>query len=150
MKVQTYEEVFGKPLTIRDLVNGFSEDTKTGKVVAYGGNLNVRPPYQREFVYGADRRNAVINTVLKGFPLNVMYWAKTDNGFELMDGQQRSISICKYHQDQYSVGVDSVDKAVLKTFSNLGGKKEDFFDYKLTVYICDGTEDEKWRGIKLL
>ena len=143
MKVQTYEEIYGVPLTIRDLVNGFEEDTKTGKVVAFGGSLNVRPPYQREFVYGSERRNAVINTVLKGFPLNVMYWAKTDNGFELMDGQQRTISICKYFQDQFSIDIDSVDKKMPKTFSNLGSKKDAFLDYKLTVYICDGTEDEK-------
>ena len=143
MRVQTYEEYFGKPITIKDLVEGFLEDTKTGKVTAFGGKLNVRPPYQREFVYGDTRRNAVIHTVLKGFPLNVMYWAKTDSGFELMDGQQRTISICKYYQDQFSVEIESVNQKFAKTFSNLGSKKDDFLDYKLTVYICDGTEDEK-------
>jgi len=129
MKVKTYEEIYGVPLTIRDLVNGFSEDTKTGRVVAFGGNLNVRPPYQREFVYGADRRNAVINTVIKGFPLNVMYWAKTDNGFELMDGQQRTISICKYFQDQCSVDIEGVDKKLLVLLSRKSRKQSDKFQF---------------------
>lgn len=63
MKVQTYEEVFGHPLTVRDLVNGFDEDTKTGRVRAFGGNLNVRPPYQREFVYELDKQQADVSLI---------------------------------------------------------------------------------------
>lgn len=61
------------------------EDTKSGKVVGFGGKLNIRPPYQREFVYEMDKQKAVINTILHGYPLNVMYWAKNGDGFELMD-----------------------------------------------------------------
>ena len=95
MIVKTYEEIFGEKLTIRDLINGFEENTKTGEVVAFNGNLNVRPPYQRGFVYELPKQIAVIETILKEYPLNVMYWAKSDDGkYELMDGQQRTLSIC--------------------------------------------------------
>jgi hypothetical protein len=72
MLVKTYEEMFGTPLTIRDLVDSFTEDTKTGKVTGFGGKLDIRPPYQREFVYEMDKQKAVIKTVLAGYPLNVM------------------------------------------------------------------------------
>jgi len=144
MQVTTYEEAFKKKLTIADIVDGFAEDTKTGKVTAYGGKLNVRPPYQREFVYEMDKQKAVIDTILKGYPLNVMYWAKNGDGYELMDGQQRTISFAKYFQDQYSVYVDMAGKTTPKTFSGLLGEdRKRFLEYPLTVYICDGDEKEK-------
>lgn len=151
MIVKTYEELFGKKLTIRDLINGFNENTKTGEVIAFGGKLNVRPPYQREFVYEIPKQVAVIDTVLKGYPLNVMYWAKSDDGkYELMDGQQRTMSICKFSEDQYSIQLDIAGKIVSKTFSNLGSKTEDFLNYPLTVYICDGTKDEKLAWFQII
>lgn len=114
MIVKTYEEIFGKKLTIRDIVNGFNEDTKSGRVVAFGGKLNVRPPYQREFVYEIGKQKEVIKTIMNGFPLNVMYWAKNGDGYEMMDGQQRTISFCKYYEDQYSVEVDMGGKQTPK------------------------------------
>ena len=151
MIVKTYEEIFGKKLTIRDLINGFDENTKTGKVVAFGGELNVRPPYQRGFVYEPPKQVAVIDTVLMGYPLNVMYWAKSDDGkYELMDGQQRTLSICKFAEDQYSVIVSIGGKDVAKTFSNLGSKTDAFLDYPLTVYICDGDKDEKLAWFRII
>ena len=144
MEVKTYEQVFGKPLTIRDLVDGYFENTKTNQVVAFGGKLNVRPPYQREFVYERDKQEAVINTVLSGYPLNVMYWAKNGDDFELMDGQQRSICLCKYYKGQYSVFVESAGKQTPKSFDRLTvSEREKFLNYPLTVYICDGDDKEK-------
>lgn len=56
MIVKTYEEMFGQKLTIGDLVKGFTEDTRTGKVTGFGGKLDIRPPYQREFVYEMDNQ----------------------------------------------------------------------------------------------
>lgn len=151
MIVKTYEEMFGQKLTIKDLVNGFIEDTKTGKVTGFGGKLDIRPPYQREFVYELDKQKAVIQTILARYPLNVMYWAKKDDDtFELMDGQQRTISICKYQTDQYSVDVEVANKRMAKTFSNLGDKKQAFLNYPVTVYICDGTEDEKLAWFRII
>ena len=85
------------------LVRGFEDNAESG-VRAYGGRLDIRPPYQREFVYKEEQRNKVIDTVMKGFPLNVFYWVKNeDDDFELLDGQQRTISICQYLNGDYSV-----------------------------------------------
>ena len=59
-----------KEFTIRDIVNGYKNNDEEG-VVGFGGKLNIRPKYQREFVYDDEKRNAVIDTIRKGFPLNV-------------------------------------------------------------------------------
>ena len=83
-------------IPIRKVIVGYKDSAEEG-VVAYGGKLDIRPKYQREFVYTGKQRDAVLETVKNGFPLNVMYWVKTDQGnFEVMDGQQRTISIGQY------------------------------------------------------
>lgn len=85
-----------KEIAIRDVFNGY-RDSQIHGVVGYGGKLNIRPKFQREFVYKDAQRDAVIDTVMKNFPLNVMYWVKSDEDvYELLDGQQRTISICQY------------------------------------------------------
>ena len=68
-----------KEMSVRDLTNGYKDNAEDG-VIGYQGKLDIRPPYQREFVYGDKERNAVINTVQKNFPLNVMYWAVREDG----------------------------------------------------------------------
>ena len=84
-----------KSIPIRDLINGYSNDPDSG-VRAYGGTLDVRPPYQREFRYIEQQKRAVIETIMKGFPLNIMYWSEESAGsFEMIDGQQRTLSICE-------------------------------------------------------
>ena len=83
-------------ITVRELTACYKDKEENG-VVAYGGKLDVRPPYQREFIYKESQRNAVIDTLTQGFPLNVMYWAvRQDGTYEIIDGQQRTISICQY------------------------------------------------------
>ena len=150
MVVKTYEELFGKKLTIRDLVDGFTEDTMTYKVTGFGGKLDIRPPYQRELVYGLDKQKAVIQTVLAGYPLNVMYWAKRDDGtFELMDGQQRTISICKFYTDQYSIEIDVAGKKMIKTFSSLGDKT-DKFTVRIEFIDDVDTLDEKLAWFRII
>lgn len=132
-------------ITVRDLTAGFEEDFETGSVVAYGGKLDVRPPYQREFVYNDKDRNAVIETVLKGYPLNVMYWAvRSDGTYEVMDGQQRTISICRYVDGQFSID----DKGTY--FHHLKEKKDEFLNYQITIYFCEGTEEEKLEWFKII
>ena len=85
-----------KEITVREVFDGYEDRGENG-VVGYGGKLNIRPAFQREFIYGPKERNAVIDTVMKGFPLNVMYWCDVGDGtYELLDGQQRTISICQY------------------------------------------------------
>lgn len=130
MKI-TYKEI-----TIRDLTDGF-QDNEEGGVVGYSGKLDIRPPYQREFVYNDKQRDAVINTVLNGFPLNVMYWAVNDaDEFEIIDGQQRTISVCQYVDGRFPFGG--------KFFTNLQPEEQKrILDYKITVYFCEGTGIDK-------
>ena len=80
-----------KEITVRDLTNGYEDNQENG-VVGFDGKLDIRPPYQREFIYKEKQREAVIDTLTKDYPLNVMYWAVRENGvFEVIDGQQRTI-----------------------------------------------------------
>src|SRR5687768_8078816 len=92
-----------KEITIKQLSDGYSDKQESG-VVGYGGKLDIRPPYQREFIYKDKQRDAVIDTVRKDFPLNVMYWAVQDDGtFEVIDGQQRTLSLCQYVNGDFSI-----------------------------------------------
>ena len=82
-------EITMHEIPVREVAAGFVDDPKRG-CRCYGGKLNIRPAYQREFVYNTDQRNAVVRTVKKNFPLNVMYWVIRDDGtYEVMDGQQK-------------------------------------------------------------
>jgi hypothetical protein len=125
-----------KEISVRDLTNGYKDNAEDG-VIGYQGKLDIRPPYQREFVYGDKERNAVINTVQKDFPLNVMYWAvREDGNFEIIDGQQRTISLCQYVNNDFSING--------LAFHNLPkDKQEQILEYKLMVYFCSGTDSEK-------
>ena len=89
-------------IPIREVVKNYVDNAENG-VVGYDGKLNIRPKYQREFIYGEKERNAVIDTINKGFPLNVMYWVKNEDGtFEVLDGQQRTVSFCQYVNNDFS------------------------------------------------
>ncbi|MDE6425297.1 MAG: DUF262 domain-containing protein [Ruminococcus sp.] len=134
-------------ISVAELKNGYQERGAGGieGVVAYGGLLDVRPPYQREFIYAPKERDEVIRTVKKGFPLNTMYWAKNDDGrFELMDGQQRTISICRY-AGEHTFAVDK------KYYFNLDRDlQKQIDDYILDIYICDGTPSEVHEWFKVI
>ena len=132
-----------KQITVRDLVKDY-QDSAEGGVRAYGGLLDVRPPYQREFVYKDKQRDAVIETVRQGFPLNVMYWAKRDDGtFEVIDGQQRTISLCQYINGDFAY--------LMRYFHNLqADEKNAILDYELMVYVCEGSDSEKLQWFKTI
>ncbi|GAB3754357.1 hypothetical protein GCM10027591_03170 [Zhihengliuella somnathii] len=136
-----------KSITVRDLVEDYEDNQELG-VRAYGGALDVRPPYQREFVYKDRQRDAVIETLRKDFPLNVMYWAAQDDGtFEVIDGQQRTISICQYVEGDFSIEIGGHQMA----FHNLqNDQQEQILDYELTVYLCEGTDSEKLDWFKVI
>ena len=129
-------------ITIRDVVNGYVDNQEAG-VVGYGGKLDIRPPFQREFIYNEKERNAVIETINKSFPLNVMYWSKNGDNYELLDGQQRTLSFCQYVNGDFSVD--------FKGFNNLPKDlQEKILDYKLMIYICEGTPSEKLDWFKII
>ncbi len=91
-----------KEIPIRDIVDGYIDNNEDG-VFGYGGRLNIRPPYQREFIYGDMERKAVINTIKEDYPLNVMYWSiRKDGNYEIIDGQQRTVSVCQYYKSEFS------------------------------------------------
>lgn len=140
-------------IPVKDIIVGFSEDDRTSKVIAMDGKLDIRPEYQREFVYDEKKRDAVINTVMNGFPLNIMYFVdRGDETYEVLDGQQRLISICRYATNKFSVklpaatgGYNSVN------YPNLFDEQaQAFLDYELEVYICDGTEQEKLEWFQII
>ena len=130
-------------ITIRDLFAGYLDSQEEG-VVAYGGRLDVRPKYQREFVYTGKQREEVINTVRHGFPLNIMYWVKKEDGnFEVLDGQQRTISICQYLNNDFSI-----DEKYFHTLTD--DQQAQILNYKLMVYFCEGTDSEKLDWFKIV
>lgn len=132
-----------KEITIRELVQDYKDHAEEG-VSGYGGLLDIRPPYQREFVYNEKQKEAVIDTVTKGFPLNVMYWAvRDDETYEIIDGQQRTISICQYVNNLFSY------KGM--AFHNLeDDEREQILNYDLTVYECSGKDSEKLEWFKTI
>ena len=136
-------------ISVAELCQGYEERGTDGieGIVAYGGLLDVRPPYQREYVYAPKERDEVIRTVKKGFPLNTMYWAKIDDGrYELMDGQQRTISICRYAAE--SERTFAVDE---KYYFNLEKDlQKQIDDYVLDIYVCDGTPSEVHEWFKVI
>lgn len=133
-------------IKVSDLVDGYEDKGEEG-VRGYGGRLNIRPAYQREFIYKGAQRNAVINTVRRNYPLNTMYWAVVGDGFELMDGQQRTISVCQYVQGDYSVEIDGSPMF----FHNLPSEKQQqILDYELSIYVCDGTDGKKLEWFKII
>ena len=130
-------------IKVRDLVAGYRNDEEEG-VVAYGGKLDVRPKYQREFIYSDDEQKAVIDTITKGYPLNVMYWAvRSDGTYEVMDGQQRTLSVCEYIAGKFDY--------FFRYFGNLSEAEQNrILDYGLTVYFCEGGDDEKLEWFKTI
>ncbi len=132
-----------KEITVRELTNDFEDNEENG-VIGFGGRLDIRPPYQREFIYKDKQRNAAIDTIKKGFPLNVMYWAVREYGdFEIIDGQQRTISVCQYVEGDFSING--------LAFHNLQkNEKDQILNYKLMVYFCDGTDKEKLDWFKII
>ncbi len=153
-------------ITVRELTKGYVDNNENG-VRAYSGRLDVRPPYQREFVYKEKQRDAVIDTLTQGFPLNVMYWAKRivadcvsqsgksvcgdadgDNGsdkaqYEIIDGQQRTISICQYVNGDFAFN--------FRYFHNLQpDEQEQILNYELQIYICSGTDSEKLKWFRTI
>ncbi len=123
-------------ITVGDLVDGYHDDGEGG-VVGYHGKLDIRPPYQREFIYKGEQRRAVITSIFGGFPLNIMYWAVRDDGsFEIVDGQQRTISIGQYVNSDFSVDGQYFHNRTLEEQGKI-------LDYKLMVYLCAGTHKDK-------
>lgn len=145
-------------IKLRDLFDGYENSDEDG-VIGYHGRLDIRPKYQREFIYGEKEQIAVIDTVKQGFPLNTMYWAvaRDENGnkildadgnetYELMDGQQRTISICEFLANHIVVNFQKFFN-IQKSTPDIAEK---ILDYELQVYICDGSVSDKLAWFKTI
>lgn len=132
-------------IKVFELVESYSDDGDGG-IYGYNNRLTVRPSFQRQYVYNNKQRAAVIDSILNGFPLNVMYWSKTGpDSYEVLDGQQRTISIAQYVNKDFAIKVNGNDKF----FQNLTDEEhQKILDYELTIYICEGTEAEKLEWFK--
>jgi len=129
-------------ILVKDLYQDYVDNHEEG-VYAFSGKLNIRPKYQREFVYKDQQRDAVISTIQNNFPLNVMYWVKNEEEFEVLDGQQRTISICQYLNGDYSINA--------RAWHNLtSDEQEQILNYKLMIYFCEGTDSEKLAWFKII
>ena len=133
-------------VTVGEITKGYVNNDEQG-VRGYNGLLDIRPPFQREFIYNDKEQQAVINTVLHGYPLNVMYWVKRSEDaecpYEVMDGQQRTLSLCEYVAGKFSF-----------EFKNFFNQPPDIqkriLDYELTVYVCEGEHSEKLEWFKTI
>ena len=133
-------------VTIGEITKGYVNNEEQG-VRGYNGLLDIRPPYQREFIYNDKEQDAVITTVLNGYPLNVMYWVKRDSDaecpFEVMDGQQRTLSVCEYVAGKFSHNFKNF-------FNQPADVQKRILDYQLTVYVCEGEPSEKLEWFKTI
>ena len=147
MKIVAHQNI-----KVGDIVAGYLNDQNTGEVTAYGGRLNVRPAYQREFVWdgggvGGKKQQALIDSIMNHYPINVMYWVKIGQNqagedlYECLDGQQRIITMCEFKDG--NITVKTKDGAETN-FSGLSDNTV-FLDYDMfTVYICEAdTLEEK-------
>lgn len=133
-------------VTVGEITEGYVNNDELG-VRGYSGRLDIRPPYQREFIYNEKEQQAVITTVLSGYPLNVMYWVKRGEDaecpFEVMDGQQRTLSLCEYVAGKFSYDFKNF-------FNQPADIQRKILDYRLTVYVCEGEPSEKLEWFKTI
>jgi len=135
-------------ISVRDLSKGYIDSGEHG-VVGFDGKLDIRPPYQREFVYNDAKRAAVIRSVRKGYPINVMYWVDKGNGeYEILDGQQRTISICQYVDRVFAIKDESGQD---RYFQNLTPEEqEQILNYEITIYFCEGSDRERLEWFEII
>ena len=133
-------------VTVGEITKDYVNNDEQG-VRGYKGLLDIRPPYQREFIYNEKEQQAVITTVLNGYPLNIMYWVKRNDDaecpYEVMDGQQRTLSLCEYVAGKFAYDFKNF-------FNQPADIQKKILDYKLTVYVCEGEESEKLEWFKTI
>ena len=134
-----------KQYKVRDIVEGFVYNELEGKgLFGLNGRLTIQPEYQRNFIYAegdGGRERAVIGSLLRGYPLGLLYFNETDgDSLEVLDGQQRITSIGRFVNGRFAV-VDSDGHQ--QTFDGLNSEDQDkILDTDLLVYECSGTEAE--------
>ena len=135
MKIKLHE------IAIKDVYNGYRDFGEDNGVVGYNGKLNIRPKYQRNFVYNLDQAKAVMNSVLHSFPLNIMYWVvNADDTYEVLDGQQRTLSVMQFLDHKYPIELNGQTMYIDSLPDDIYDK---LMDYTFMVYWCEGSDSEK-------
>ena len=129
-------------VTVGDLCDGFVYNELDARgLFGWGGKLVIQPEYQRNYIYADGKHDvAVVDSLLKGYPLGLLYFVKTEDGrYEVLDGQQRITSFGRFVREKFTV----FDGKVQQYFSGLdAGLQRKITDTRLTIYICEGAERE--------
>ncbi|MBQ6245973.1 MAG: DUF262 domain-containing protein [Kiritimatiellae bacterium] len=131
--------------TVADLCKGFVFDANEGKgLFGLSGALTIQPEYQRHYIYGDGRRDvAVVESLLKGYPLGLLYFVQTEPGrYEVLDGQQRITSFARFVAESNPFSVIGSDGKPHHFSSLPADQKARIAETRLTVYVCEGTETE--------
>ena len=130
-------------VTVEDICKGFQYSELEGKgLFGWGGQLVIQPEYQRNYIYADGKRDvAVVDSLLKGYPIGLLYFVKTANGkYEVLDGQQRIKSVGLFLTDQFAYPDPDGHE---RNFSSLSAdKKALLLKTRLTIYVCTGEESE--------
>ena len=130
-------------VTVEEICKGFQYSELEGKgLFGWGGKLVIQPEYQRNYIYADGKRDvAVIDSLLKGYPIGLLYFVKTaKDKYEVLDGQQRITSIGRFLTEKFAV-MDSDGHE--RNFTSLpADKRELLLKTPLTIYICEGEESE--------
>ena len=130
-------------ITIKDICEGFIYNELEGRgLFGLSGTLTIQPEYQRNYIYADGKRDvAVIDSILKGYPLGLIYFNKVeDNKFEVLDGQQRITSIGRFVTNKFAI---KDENGMEQYFSGIASdKQEKILNTKLLIYECEGTESE--------
>ena len=136
------EPILRTDITVRDICEGFVYNELEGKgLFGLNGKLTIQPEYQRNYIYADGKKDvAVIESVLKGYPLGLIYFNKVGERYEVLDGQQRITSLGRFVTHKLAFK----DKNGMQQYID-GLNEEDrnkVLNTKLLIYICEGTEGE--------
>ena len=130
-------------ITVKDICEGFVYNEYEGKgLFGLSGKLVIQPEYQRNYFYADGKRDvAVIESILKGYPIGLIYFNKvSDDNLEVLDGQQRITSFGRYVTNKFAV---KDENGMEQYFSGIAAdKQKKILDTKLLIYECEGTESE--------
>jgi len=130
-------------ITVKDICEGFVYNVHEGKgLFGLSGKLTIQPEYQRNYIYADGKKDvAVIESILKGYPLGLIYFNKVnDNKLEVLDGQQRITSFGRYVTNKFAV---KDENGMEQYFSGIAADKQTkILETKLTIYECQGPETE--------
>ncbi|MGI6373732.1 MAG: HNH endonuclease family protein [Patescibacteria group bacterium] len=132
-------------ITVREICDGFVYNELEGKgLFGLSGKLTIQPEYQRNYIYasdGGEKERAVINSVLKGYPIGLIYFNQVGKDkFEILDGQQRITSLGRFVTNKFAIKDESNHEQLFDGLAK--DKKDKILNTKLLIYICEGEESE--------